>query len=100
MFPIMKDPVSFHPIIDTDMKDLTSIFLSIDIKFHFPPQCINEIQEKTAWQKWNWLLDAAVKILKYKKSTIDYAIYIKILYYGTLSYLTVSTDDVLNTNNK
>ena len=37
--------------------------------------------------------------MKQNKGTIDHAIYIKVLYDGMLSYLTVSTDDVLNTNN-
>ena len=36
---------------------------------------------------------------KYKKITIDNAIYIKVLSDGTFFYLTVSTDDVLNTIN-
>ena len=40
-----------------------------------------------------------VTILKYKKTTIDNAIYIKVLYDCTVYYLTVSTDDVLNTTN-
>ena len=54
-----------------------------------------------AGRQWNRILDAVVKILKYKKSTIDNAIYIKVFTDGTVSYLTVSTDDVLNnTNNK
>ena len=40
-----------------------------------------------------------VTIIEYKKSTIDHAIYIKVFYDGTVSYLTVSTDDFLNTTN-
>ena len=40
-----------------------------------------------------------VTIPQYKKVTIDHAIYIKILYAITVYYLTVSTDDVLNTTN-
>ena len=40
-----------------------------------------------------------VTVIKYKKSTIDNAIYIKVFTDGTVSYPTVSTDDVLNTNN-
>ena len=36
---------------------------------------------------------------KYKKITIYHAIYIKVFSDGTVSYLTVSTDDVLNTTN-
>ena len=61
-------------------------------------QCMNVIQgTKPAGIQWNRLLDAVVKILEYKKSTIDHAIYIKVFDNGTVSYLTVSTDDVLNT---
>ena len=40
-----------------------------------------------------------VTILEYKKSTIDHDIYIKVFDDSTVSYLTVSTDDVLNTTN-
>ena len=61
---------------------------------------MNLIQVKNpAGRKWNRLLDAVVTIIKYKKSTIDHAIYIKVFDDGTLSYLAVSTDDVLNTTN-
>ena len=45
----------------------------------------------------NRLHDEVFTILEYKKSTIDHAIYIKVFDYGTVSYLKVSTDDVLNT---
>ena len=39
--------------------------------------------------------------MKYKIRKIDHAIYIKVFYNVTVSYLTVYTDDVLeNTNNK
>ena len=54
---------------------------------------------KPSGRKWNIFLDAVVTILKYKKSTIDYAIYIKVFTDGTVSYLTVSTDDIFNTTN-
>ena len=37
-----------------------------------------------------------VTILIYKKITIDNSIYIKVFYDGTVSCLTVSTGDVLN----
>ena len=47
----------------------------------------------------NILLDAVVTIIKYKKSTIDHDIYIKVFTDGTVSYLTVSTYDVLSTTN-
>ena len=40
-----------------------------------------------------------VTIIKYKKSTIDHAIYTKLFSYGTVSYLTVSAYDVINTTN-
>ena len=61
---------------------------------------MNGIQvTKTAGRQWNRLLDAVVTILEYKKSTIDHSIYIKVFDDGTMSYLTVSTEDVLNTTN-
>ena len=61
---------------------------------------MNGIQgTKPAGRQLNILLDAVVTILKYKKSTIDHSIYIKVLSDGTESYLTVSTDDVINTTN-
>ena len=42
-----------------------------------------------------------VTTIKYKKITIDHGIYIKVLYGGTVSYLTVPTDDVTkNINNE
>ena len=40
-----------------------------------------------------------VKIIEYKKITTDHYIYIKVFSDGTVSYITVSTDDVLNTTN-
>ena len=55
--------------------------------------------KKTAGRQWNRLLDEVVTILKYKKITIDHAINIKLFSDGTVSYLTVSKNDVLNTNN-
>ena len=42
---------------------------------------------------------AVATILKYKKSTIYHAIHIDSFADGTVSYLTVSIDDVLNANN-
>ena len=38
-------------------------------------------------------------MMKYNKTTIDYAINIRVFYDGNVSYLTVFTDDVLNTTN-
>ena len=49
--------------------------------------------------QWNRLLDAVVTILKYNKNKIDHAIYIKLFSDKTVSYLTVSTDHVLNATN-
>ena len=61
---------------------------------------MNGIQvTKPAEQQYIWILDAVVTIMKYKKITIYNDIYIKVLYGGTVSYLTVSIDDVLNTTN-
>ena len=61
---------------------------------------MNSIQgKKLSGQQWNRLLDAVVTILKYKKITIDNAIYIKGFPDGTVSYLIFSTDDICNTNN-
>ena len=47
----------------------------------------------------NQLFDAVVTIMKYKKSIIDRALYIKLLSDGTVSYIKVSTDDILKTTN-
>ena len=54
---------------------------------------------KPAGRQYNRLLDTVVPILKYEKITIYHDIYIKVFTFGTLSYLKVSTDDVLNTTN-
>ena len=61
---------------------------------------MNVIQGKnSAGRQWNRLLVAVVTILEYKKIKIDHAVYIKVFDDCTVSYLTVSTNDVLNTNN-
>ena len=61
---------------------------------------MNGIQgTKPAGRQWNRLIDAVVTIISYKKRKNDHAIYINVLSDGTVSYLTVSTDDVLNTTN-
>ena len=49
--------------------------------------------------QWNRILDTVVTMIKYNKSTIDHAIYTKVFTDGTVYYLTVSTDDILNTTN-
>ena len=55
-------------------------------------QFMNGIQgTKPYGQQQNQLLDAVVTIIKYKKSTIYNAIYIKVVSDGTVFYLTVST---------
>ena len=40
-----------------------------------------------------------VAIIKYRKIKNDHAIYIKVFYGGTVSFLPIFTDDVLNVNN-
>ena len=61
---------------------------------------MNTIQgTKPAGRPWNRLLEAVVTVIKYNKSTIYHDIYIKVFNDGTISYITVSTDDVLNTTN-
>ena len=63
-------------------------------------QCMNGIQgTKPAGLKFNRLLDVLVPTLKYNKGTIYHSIYIKVFYDGTVSYIKVSTDDILNTYN-
>ena len=60
---------------------------------------MNRIQEtKPSGRQWNRLLDV-LTIIKYKKRKIDHAIYIRVLSDGAVSYLSVSTDDVINTTN-
>ena len=58
-----------------------------------------ELRVNTSERKLNWILDSVGIITKYKKITIYHAIYIKIFYDGNVSYLTVSNDDDINTNN-
>ena len=53
---------------------------------------------ETAGLKCNQLLDAVVTILVYNKITFDHDICIKVSADVTVSYLTLSTDDFLNTN--
>ena len=63
-------------------------------------QCMNVIQgKKPSGRQCNRLLDAVVTILKYSNITIDHDIYITVFTDGTVSYITVYTDDVLNTTN-
>ena len=46
------------------------------------------------------VVEQKVTIIKYKKITIDHGIYIKVFSDEKVCHLTVSTDHVLNTNNK
>ena len=56
-------------------------------------------RKKTSGRQWNRLLDVVIKILKYNKSTLDHSIYIKLFTYGTVIYLRVSTDNIIDTTN-
>ena len=56
-------------------------------------------RKKPDGQQWNRLLGAVVIMIKYKKSTVDNNNCVKVLYGGTVYYLTVSTDDVINNTN-
>ena len=47
----------------------------------------------------NRLSDTMVTIIKVKKRRIDHVIYMNSFYDRTVSYLRLSTDDVLNTTN-
>ena len=61
---------------------------------------MNVIQgTKPSGRKFNRLLYAVVTIIKYNKSTIYHDIFIKVFSDGTVSYLTVSTYDILDTTN-
>ena len=61
---------------------------------------MNGIQgTKSSGRQWDRILDTLVKNIEYKKITIDNYLYIKVFTDGTVSYLTVSTDDVINTTN-
>ena len=61
---------------------------------------MNGIQvTKPAGRKWNRILDTVVTIFEYKKSRNYHSIYIKVFADGIVSYLTVSTDDFINTTN-
>ena len=59
---------------------------------------MNVIQgTKPAGRYWDRIIDAVVPVFKYNKITIDNNIYIKVLSDVTVSYLTFSTNFVLNT---
>ena len=54
-------------------------------------------EQKPSGKQWNRILGAVVTIFKYKKSTIYHDIYIKVFSDVTVSYIAVSSDDVINT---
>ena len=54
---------------------------------------------KPSARKWNRLLYELVTILKYKNSTIYHDIFITVFTDAKVSYLAVSTDDVINSTN-
>ena len=97
----MKEFVSVHhPIICTGLKSITRLFISIEIAVHFL-QFMNGAQEKkTAVQNFNCLLDAVLKVLKYRNIKIDHAIYIRVFSNETVSYFIVFTNDVIKNPNK
>ena len=101
MFLFIREFVSvYNPIILTGLKDLIQNYPANKDHGQFCLHCMNGIQgTKSAGRQWDRLLDAVVTIIEYKKSTIDHAIYIKVFDDGTVSYLTVYTDDVFNTTN-
>ena len=61
---------------------------------------IRNEETKPAGRQWNRLLDEVDKILKYNKITIDHVIYIEVFSDGTVSYITVSNDNFINTTTK
>ena len=73
MYPLMKGSVSFHySIIWNGLKNLTRMILSIEIMEKIVLHAWMEYRKKNHPEKiWNKILDVVVKILKYKKSTID-----------------------------
>ena len=61
---------------------------------------MNGIQvTKPSGRQWNRILDTVITNIKYNRSTLYHAIYIRVFTDGTVSYLTVYTDDVINTTN-
>ena len=54
---------------------------------------------KPEGQQWKRLLGTVVTVLKYKKISIYHGIYIKVFSDRNFPYITVSTDDVINTAN-
>ena len=86
-----------------DLKRFKRSFLNAPLNRYDGPlclQCMNGIQgTKPSGIQWNRLIYALVPILNYKRITIDHDIYIKVFTDGTVSYITVYTDDFINTTN-
>ena len=82
---------------------IESSYPNVNLNQYYGPlclQCMYEIQgtKSDIWQ-CNTLLDAVVTILKYKENVTYYSIYINCVSDGTVYYLTVSTDDIVDTTN-
>ena len=78
-----------------------SIYLNIDDnKFYL--QCMNGAQNKKISERQrNILLDTEVIMIKYKKIKMYHVIYIKVFFDKNVSYISVSTNKILNvTKNK
>ena len=85
---------------DSTYENYIMAALQLIVNAHHKVQCMNGIQgAKTFGRQWKIILNAVVTIIKYKKSPIDRSIYINVFFDVIMSYLTVSTDDVLNTTN-
>ena len=96
----MREYVSFqYLIIYIGLQILSQFSYQLRLWFIFSSMHEWDSREKLAGSQWNRLIDAVVTIFKYKKITIYHDIYIKIFYDATVSYLKVSTHDVLNSNN-
>ena len=76
------------------------MFLSIDTEVQFLSSIYEwNTETNLSRRKWNILIEALVKNIKYKKIIIDHDIQINVFSNVTVSYITVPTDDVLNTTN-
>ena len=101
IFPFTKELFFSTPPYYLDWFEIYHLNVPLNLdNDQFYLQCMNGIQgTNPSERQWNRLLDAVVTILKYNKITIDHTIYINFITGGTVSYLTVSTDDVINTTN-
>ena len=110
----IKISIASMHILTSRILDVSNAFKNTNVPIHErvcaspPPYYLDYLKDliririqgtNPSGSQWNRLLDAVVKILDYKKITIDHAIYIKVFSDITVSYPTVSTDDFLNTTN-